>query len=254
MRKSLLVGLLVVLGTLLGACGAATPGSPAAAPPPSPATSTVPVTEATSSPSATPPAPAPTAAELKKALVTARDLGDPWVQPKSVSTAKGKKGELCPGHLSATSKLSARPSAGANFTEGKGDGKNIASYELSTATDEQSEALRAAYAKDQKACATYVDGSGFHVVRTVEGPASVTGADEVLGTWAERIYYDKAHKKLAYARHYLVLRTGDVVTLRLVRVPDRERRSEGVGLRPHHEAGGASADQERHGSAVMHPA
>ena len=57
-----------------------------------------------------------------------------------------------------------------------------------------------------------MDGSGFHVVRSVEGPASVSGADEVLGTWAERIYYDKAHKKLAYARHYLVLRTGDVVT------------------------------------------
>ena len=36
----------------------------------------------------------------------------------------------------------------------------------------------------------------------------MTGSDEVLGAWAERIYYDKAHKKLAYARHYLVLRTG----------------------------------------------
>ena len=40
----------------------------------------------------------------------------------------------------------------------------------------------------------------------------MTGSDEVLGAWAERIYYDKAHRKLAYARHYLVLRTGDVVT------------------------------------------
>jgi hypothetical protein len=209
MGKSLLVGLLVVLGTLLGACGAATPDAPAAAPPSS-STSSVP--DSTASPSVTPRPPAPTAAELKKALVTARDLGDPWVQPKSVSTSKGKKGELCPGHVSATGTLPARPEAGANFTEGKGDGKNIASFELSTATDAQSAALRSAYAQDQKACATYVDGSGFHVVRSVEGPASVSGADEVLGTWAERIYYDKAHKKLAYARHYLVLRTGDVVT------------------------------------------
>ncbi len=212
MRKSLLVGLLVVLGTLLGACGAATPDAPAAAPPPSPATSASPVTRATASPSVPAPPPAPTAAELKKALITARDLGDPWVQPKSVSTSKGKKGELCPGHVSATSKVPPRPAVSANFTEGKGDGRNIASFELSTADDAQSIALRSAYAKDQKACATYVDGSGFHVVRSVEGPASVTGADEVLGTWAERIYYDKAHKKLAYARHYLVLRTGDVVT------------------------------------------
>lgn len=208
MRKSLLVGLLVVLGTLLGACGAATPDAPAAAPPPSPTTSTSPVTRATASP----PVPAPTAAELKKALITARDLGEPWVQPKSVATSKGKKGELCPGHVSATTKVPARPAVSANFTEGKGDGRNIASFELSTANDAQSIALRSAYAKDQKACARYVDGSGFHVVRSVEGPVSVTGADEVLGTWAERIYYDKAHKELAYARHYLVLRTGDVVT------------------------------------------
>ena len=132
MRKSLLVGLLVVLGTLLGACGAATPDGPATAPTPSPASSTVPVTRATPAPRSHRAA-APTAAELKKALVTARDLGDPWVEPKSVSTAKGKKGELCPGHASATGKLPARPEAGANFTEGKGDGRNIAWFELTTA-------------------------------------------------------------------------------------------------------------------------
>ena len=29
---------------------------------------------------------------------------------------------------------------------------------------------------------------------------------------AERIYYDKAHKKLAYARHTVAARTGRVVT------------------------------------------
>jgi hypothetical protein len=29
---------------------------------------------------------------------------------------------------------------------------------------------------------------------------------------AERIYYDKAHKKLAYARHTVAARTGPVVT------------------------------------------
>ena len=29
---------------------------------------------------------------------------------------------------------------------------------------------------------------------------------------AERIYYDKAHKKLAYARHTVVARSGRVVT------------------------------------------
>ena len=47
---------------------------------------------------------------------------------------------------------------------------------------------------------------------TVEGPTSADNADEILHSRAERIYYDKAHKKLAYARHTVVARTGRVVT------------------------------------------
>ena len=112
----------------------------------------------------------------------------------------------------ATRKLPARPAVVANLTQGKGDGKNIATFELSTVTGTESSVLRAAYAKDARACAAYRDGSGLYVVRSVEGPTSVAGADEVVGRWAERIYYDKAHKKLAYARHYVVLRTGRVLT------------------------------------------
>lgn len=218
MLKSLLGCLLLVLLTALGACGAGSSEVPgAAAPPPSAVASPGSVASpaaARVSPSATPSVPrrARTTAELTEALVTAKDLGSPWVRPRSVATAGGKKGELCPGHVSATRKLPARPAASANFTEGKGDGKNIATVELSTITGTEATTLRAAYATDQKACARYVDGAGFHVVRTVEGPTSVDGADEVLGRWAERIYHDKAHKRLAYARHYLVLRTDDVVT------------------------------------------
>lgn len=217
MRTSLVGCLLVVLGATLGACESGSPTAPVASSPPTsaPATTTaVPSTQvsADATPSATPRTKAQDTADLSKALVTPRDLGKPWVQPTSVSTAGGKKGELCPGHVSATKKLPARPAVVANFTEGKGDGKNIATFELSTLTGTESSELRTAYAKDAKACATYRDGSGLYVVRSVEGPTTVNGADEVVGRWAERIYYDKAHEKLAYARHYVVLRTGRVLT------------------------------------------
>jgi hypothetical protein len=151
------------------------------------------------------------AAELKKGLVTSRDLGAPWIQPKSVTTS-GSKGEVCPGHKTATTNVLSGAAAQANFTEGKGAGKNIATFRLATLPGEDSSALKAAYATDQKACATFKDASGFYVVRSVEGPGSVTNAEELVTSWSERIYYDKSHKKLAYARHYLVVRTDQLVT------------------------------------------
>ena len=42
---------------------------------------------------------------------------------------------------------------------------------------------------------------------TTTGPPGASPAG-----WSERIYYDKSHKKLAYARHYLVTRTDQLVT------------------------------------------
>jgi hypothetical protein len=152
-----------------------------------------------------------TAAELKKGLVTPRDLGAPWIQPKSVNTS-GTKGEICPGHKTATTKVLSKATAQANFTQGKGTGKNIATFRLATLPGADSGALKAAYATDQKACATFKDASGFYVVRSVEGPSAVTDADELVASWSERIYYDKSHKTLAYARHYLVARTDQLVT------------------------------------------
>jgi hypothetical protein len=151
------------------------------------------------------------AAELKKGLVTSSDLGAPWIQPKSVN-ASGSKGEICPGHKSGTTKALSRAAAQADFTEGKGVGKNIATFRLSTLPGENSGALKAAYAIDQKLCGTYKDASGFYVVRSLDGPGTVTNADELVASWSERIYYDKSHNKLAYARHYLVTRTGQLVT------------------------------------------
>lgn len=192
--------IVAVLGALAG-CGASTT-DPAGA-------SSAPVATTSSSPS-----PEPRAldeAELKRGLVTAEDLGAPWIQPKSVAVT-GSKREICPGHPSATKKLLTGATAQADFTEGKGTGKNIATYRLSTLAEEDASALKAAYADDHLTCAEYKDAAGLYVVRSEEGPTSVPDADELVASWSERIYYDKSHTKLAYARHYLVARTGQVVT------------------------------------------
>jgi hypothetical protein len=206
-RKSLAGCLLLVLCAALAGCGGSSGAGPAGASS-APSTTLSQPPASPSSPSAPPKKLDP--ADLKKGLVTARDLGAPWIQPKSVSTA-GTKGEICPGHQSATTKVLSKAAA-ANFTEGKGPGKNIATFSLSTLPGPDSGALKAAFATDQKVCGTYKDASGFYIVRSVEGPESVANADELVASWTERIYYDKSHKKLAYARHYLVTRTGQLVT------------------------------------------
>jgi len=72
--------------------------------------------------------------------------------------------------------------------------------------------VKTAYAESTKACRTFKDANKLYVVYSLEGPTSADGADEVLFSRAERLYYDKAHKKLAYARHTVVVRTGRVVT------------------------------------------
>ena len=197
-------------------CGAAAACSSNATTAPSGSTAApvvTPVSQSSDPSSATPSPPTKTedAANLKRALVRDRDLGRPWVQPKAVSTVKGKKGEICPGHVSATLAIPVIAEASVNFTEGRGAGKNIASYSLRTLPAEDDRALVVAYQKDQKACATYQDSSGLFVVRSIGGPSSIDGA-VVIATWTERIYYDKPHQKLAYARHYLIAREGRVVT------------------------------------------
>lgn len=208
MRKSLAGCLLLVLcGALAGCRADSTTGHDGASTAPSTGLSQSPASP--SSPSASPKALG--AAELKKGLVTSRDLGAPWIQPKSVTTS-GSKGEICPGHKSAATKVLSKAAAQANFTEGKGTGKNIATFSLSTLPGPDSSALKTAYEADQKTCAIYKDATGLYVVRTLEGPSSVTNADELVASWVERIYFDKSHKKLAYARHYLVARTGQLIT------------------------------------------
>ncbi len=204
MRVAMVIGSLVLSCALVGC----TPDAPdATTDSPSPTSATAP----SASPSPSSPSKKEDAATLKKALVTAADLGKPWTKPKSVSTVSGKKGEICPGHTSAVDKVPIRATVGANFTEGRGAGKNIGTFSLSTLADDSEADLAAAYAKDQKACARYRDATELYVVRSTEGPTTIAGSKPVTA-WAERIYYDRQHTQLAYARHTVVVQQGRVLT------------------------------------------
>ena len=192
--------------------GGAGCGGTADTPPPQAASPSTAVS-APASPTPSPTAPSKTedAAALKQAVVTPADLGKPWVEPKKVSSS-GKASEACPGKPSAAEKVTRVASVRRDLTEGSGQGVSIGTFQLSTLPTEDAADLRAAYAKDNKTCRTFTYNNQLFVVFSEEGPTTADNADELLMSRAERIYYDKAHKKLAYARHTLVARTGRVVT------------------------------------------
>jgi hypothetical protein len=196
-----------VLAVLAAGCG----GSPTKAPPAASPTTAV-SSAAPTTPTPTPPrSKAEDTAALKRATVTAADLGKPWVEPKKVPSA-GKAAEACPGKPTATRQVDTVASFRRDLTEGKGQGVNIGSFALRTLPTDDATDLKAAYAEDTAACKTFTDANKLFVVLTEEGPTSADNADEILMSRADRIYYDKAHKKLAYARHTVVARTGRVVT------------------------------------------
>lgn len=194
----------LVITAALSGCGGSGAGTEA---------TTAPATSAVSTPTPSPSVPSKTedTAAVKQATVTAADLGKPWVEPKKVPAA-GKAAEACPGKPSATKDVDTIASFRRDLTEGKGQGVNIGSFRLDTLPTEDATDLRAAYAKDNATCKTFTDLNKMFAVYSEEGPTAAKGADEILMSRAERIYYDKAHKKLAYARHTVVARTGRVVT------------------------------------------
>ena len=210
MKKSLTSGLLLLVCWGVAGCG----GGAATAPPDPAVTSTpaAPSAPPTPTPTPTPPTKAGDQPVLDQALVTAADLGKPWIAQKSVPTTKNAKGEACPGHRDAAATVTTVASARRTFTEGKGQGVNIASITVATLPTTDGSALRSALLANEKGCAQFKDSAGLYVVTTAEGPTSATGAEEMLSAWTQRVYYDKTHKQLAYARHYLVTRSGRVVT------------------------------------------
>ena len=107
------------------------------------------------------------AAALKQVVVTAADLGKPWVRPDKVPW---------PARPQSLSRKAERPragrhgaSSGRNLTEGKGQGVNIGTFRLSTLPSEDATQLRAAYAKDNATCKTFTDANKLFVVYSEEG-------------------------------------------------------------------------------------
>jgi len=196
--------------SVVTACSAA----PATVPPPAePGSVSSPSPAATPKPSA--PAPTrPTAAEdrakVKRAVLGADDLGKPWVEPKKVNTVGGKKNEDCPGQPGLATLAPPMASTTTRLTRGKQRGASIASFTVSTLPRAGEAKYRSAWAKIIQACAKVTDASHLYMVTTPGSEVTVTGTDEVL-TRVDRIYYDAAHKQLAYARHYVSARTGRVV-------------------------------------------
>ena len=152
------------------------------------------------------------AALAKQALISAAELGAPWVEPKSgVSTASGKKGEACPGQPSAETLNKPRASASENLTEGTKQGAAIGTFEVRTIEPGTEQAWRDTFAAVTKGCATSTSTDGTFSTWDVVGAPAVPGSDEVLAR-IERIYSDKSKSKLLYVRQSYEARAGRVIS------------------------------------------
>jgi hypothetical protein len=201
---ALLAGTLVMLLTAACSSAPAHPSAPGTGAP----------TSAVGSAAPTPPA-APSKdddlARARRSLITTAELGKPWVAVKSVNSA-GTKGEACPGQPTTDATVTALAEASADFTAGKQRGAAIGAFSVWTyAGPADVDTYRTTLPKVLAGCRSYTDTAKLYVVLTPAGTAAVDGADE---TWryAERIYYDKKHTKLAYARHYVIARHGRVLS------------------------------------------
>lgn len=183
---------------------ATSPATPSTVPSATPSASPRAPTEP--SPSATPSGRADPSA-LRKALVTAGDLGRPWVQADSPPDTE----QACPGTPSAVGRLPFRATARRDLTRGAGELVNGASFQLAGLGGLDAAEVRAAWQTDTRACRRFTDGDNYYVEYTAAEPTAVRGADEVLLRRVERVYFDRGDDEPAYARHTLVVRTGRVV-------------------------------------------
>jgi hypothetical protein len=196
---------LVAAGLLTMGVAACTPGVPTTQPAPS-STSTAP------SPLPTPqPDKADDLDRAKQALITAAELGKPWVAVKAVNSV-GTKGEACPGRPNTDASIAPLASTSAQFTAGKEAGAAIGVFSVWTYPDQAAvDAYRKALPKVLHDCRSYTDRSKLSVVLTPADSTALAGTEE---TWryTERIYHDKQHAKLAYARQYVIARHGRVLS------------------------------------------
>ena len=89
---------------------------------------------------------------------------------------------------------------------------NAATFVLHTLPDSDGSAVRNAWVADTKACREHADPFDFYVVLDESGPAVAKGADEIVFSRVERVYFDDSQGQLAYARQVVVARTGRVIT------------------------------------------
>ncbi|HET9649567.1 MAG TPA: hypothetical protein VFP34_15245 [Microlunatus sp.] len=190
----------LVLVTATG-CG----GQPTSAPPPAPSST---IQSATAEPT---PTRADDQAAAEKALITAAELGKPWVAAKKVNSV-GTDAEACPGQPTTDATVKPLASARADFTRGRQTGAAIAVFGVWTyASRADVDTYRATLPKVLQACARYIDNAKMHVQLTPSGTATIDGA-ETTWRYAERVYYDAKHTKLAYARHYVIAQQGRTLT------------------------------------------
>jgi hypothetical protein len=159
------------------------------------------------SPSATLPSRTADQAAVRQALITAGDLGQPWVQADSPADPE----QACPGTRSAVARLAFRATARRDLTLGAGELVNGASVRLATLPDSGAAKVKAAWQTDTEACREHTDATDYYVVLREANPTSVRGADEILHRRVERVYFDRGDDEPAYARHTLVARRGRVV-------------------------------------------
>lgn len=192
---------LALSATLLAGC--ASGSSPKASPSPSP----------TPSPTPTLPPVATDTASLKASLVTAADVGAPWVTPKGgkVNRTNTAKGDLCPGHKDVFARVPGRASAEVNMTEGTKQGAAIGSYQLVAYDPAKIDAWRAAFTAANAECKAFVSPEKLWVTtETLAEPSTLDGCDEVLAR-IQRVYADRTRKTLYYVRQVVQCRVGRVV-------------------------------------------
>jgi hypothetical protein len=81
-------------------------------------------------------------------LVTAADLGKPWVQ----SDRPPDSDEACPGTQSAVARLAFRAAANRDLTRGAGELVNGANFQLASLPSPDAAKVRAAWDADTRAC------------------------------------------------------------------------------------------------------
>jgi hypothetical protein len=214
------VGAVVVALALAAGCSGSAEQSPPSGAPWStavtpPATGASPP-ETTATPGRTSASPRPTRAPnrrrdqaaVSEALVSAKELGRPWVAGEPADNAE----EACPGRRSALERLSFLGSGRRDLMEGRDELVNGVTFGLDTLPGEDASAVRTAWVADTKACREHTDAYDYYVVMSERRADTDIDADEVLFSRVERVYFDKTQDQLAYARQVLIARTGRVIT------------------------------------------